>query len=80
MTCVSLALLGSKGGWRKPETANIKSTSTGPKNGERLPKTTPKRLAQSAGLSAESSKRLKLVGKMKESADIELLRSGGRIL
>ena len=36
MTCVSLALLGSKGGWRKPETANIKSTSTGPKNGERL--------------------------------------------
>lgn len=36
MTFVSLALLGSMRGWRKPEVANIKSTSTGPNNGERL--------------------------------------------
>jgi hypothetical protein len=42
MTFVSLALLGSMRGWRKPEIANIKSTSTGPNNGERLPPTTAK--------------------------------------
>lgn len=36
MTSVSLALLGSIEGEEQSKVANIKSTSTGPNNGERL--------------------------------------------